>query len=239
MQEGGPDVKEAQKIQRDRFKYAKTKYLTLDATAKARWAAANPEYHSYLFGYNFFMLEGLLGGGPEKYPQMIKSIQVIKQTMSKTGNTGFACNAVDPAKTVILINGNSQKYANVQRGEDTITDGGTNNHALSPEVDPGICEVIVKGSGGRVTVDVQEGTGSGLGDTAEPYASALTAAQLTVKMINTESAITAGYSWEVIEHVEATVYPVLVSIAAELVTLAWPIPPDVDADISITVVEYL
>lgn len=235
MQEGGPGVRPAQKVQRDRFKYAKNKYALLNATDRARWVAANPEYHSYLFGYNFFMLEGLMGGGPVEFPQMIKSIQVVKKSMAAAGNTTFTISTVDPLKCVVLIAGNSQKYANVQRGSSTITDGGSNNHALSPNVNPAVCEVIVDGQGGKLEIAGE----SGEGDWAAPYASALIAAQLTVAMIATNITIVAGYSWQVIEHVEATVYPVLVSIAAELVTMAWAIQPSLAADVSITVVEYL
>lgn len=235
MQAGGPDVKPDQQIQRDRFSYVKKKYVPLDAATKARWAAANPVYHSYLFGYNFFMLEGLMGGGPEKYPQMIKSIQVIKQTMSKAGNTGFVCTAVDPAKTVILINGNSYISDKMQRGESSVADAGSVNIALSPNVDPTISEVRIQGTYG--SMDLAEGTG--VGEWGSPYVTALIAAQLTVAFQPLAGSHTINFSWEIIEHKAQTVYPVLVSIAAELITLAWPVAPSVDADISITVVEYL
>jgi hypothetical protein len=235
MQAGGAGVTSAQQTQRDKFSFVRGKYGLLTATAKARWAAANPEYHSYLFGYNFFMLEGLLGGGPIQYPDVIKSIQVVKKTMSKSGNTEFDIDSVDPAKCVVLIAGNSHKYANVQRGSSTITDGGSNNHALSPSVDPDVCEVIVTGHGGREEIS----EGSGEGDWGSPYASALSASQLTVAMAATGMTITTGYSWQVIEHVEQTVFPVLVSIAATKVTMAWAIEPSLASDVSITVVEYL
>jgi len=235
MQEGGAGVTPGQQTQRDRFKYVKNKYVLLSAADRARWVAANPEYHSYLFGYNFFMLEGLMGGGPVEYPQMIKSIQIIKESMAAAGTTGFVINAVDPAKCVVLIAGNSQKYANIQRGSDTVADGGSNNHALSPEVNPAVCEILIQGSGGKGN-PADGGTDM---DMAAPYASALIAAQLTVAMVNVTENFTAGYSWQVIEHVEQLVYPVLVSIAAELVTMQWAIVPSLAAEVSITVVEYL
>jgi len=234
MQAGGPDVKPAQVIQRERFKYVRDKYVPLSAATKKRWKDANPEYHSYLFGYNFFMLEGLMGGGPIQTPQMIKSIQVVKETMSKTGNTGFDISAVDPAKTVILINGNSYIADKVQRGTNTVPSGGTRNIALSPSVDLLISEVKLHGEIGRMTID----EGAGEGDWAAPYVHALTASQLTVGIVSGIYGI-SNFSWEIIEHKAQTVYPVLVSIAAELVTLAWAVAPSVDADISITVVEYL
>ncbi len=235
MQAGRPDETPTQRIQRDRFRYVVQKYSLLSNTDRVRWVDANPEYHSFLYGYNFFMLEGLMGAGPTEYPQMIKSIQVVKVSMAIGGNTNFAINTVDPLKCVVLIAGNSQKYANVQRGSSTIADGGSNNHALSPNVNPDICEVLINGQAGALEIS----GGDGQGDWAAPYASALAVAQLTVAMVATGSTFTSGYSWQVIEHVEATVYPVLVSIAAELVVMAWAIPPSIAADITITVVEYL
>ncbi len=235
MQAGKADEKTGQKIQRARFRYVVGKYKLLSAAERARWVAANPEYNSFLYGYNFFMLEGLMGGGPNKYPQMIKSIQVIKATMSKSGNTGFVCAAVDPAKTVILINGNSFVSDKIQRGNTSVADGATVNIALSPDVDPAISEVLLNGAIGRSEVD----GGAGEGEWGAPYVSALIAAQLSVSLRSMSFAQTSYFSWQIIEHKAQTVYPVLVSIAAELITMAWPVSPTVDAEISITVVEYL
>lgn len=235
MQAGGSDETPEQRTLRDRFRYVVAKYNPLDATTKARWAAANPEYHSYLFGYNFFMLEGLMGGGPVQSPQMIKSIQVIKQSMSKTGNTGFAISAVDPAKTVILINGNSFISDTVQRFSGAADDNTEVTKNLSPNIDLAITEVKVSGNAGAQSVS--EGSGDGTWSTW--YVSFLSASQVKIKLVNLWSISLFGYFIEVIERKAQTVYPVLVSIAAELITLGWPVAPSVDADISITVVEYL
>ncbi len=185
MQAGKADEKAGQKIQRARFRYVLNKYALHSPAGKARWAAANPEYNSFLFGYNFYMLEGLQGGGPDKFPQMIKSIQVIKDTMSKTGNTGFVIAAVDPAKTVILINGNSFVSDKIQRGNSSVADGATVNIALSPSVDPAISEVTLNGAIGRSEVDA----GSGEGEWGAPYVSALIAAQLTVTLRSITSTV--------------------------------------------------
>jgi len=233
MQEGGPDVKAAQKIQRDRFKYAKTKYLTLDATAKARWAAANPEYHSYLFGYNFFMLEGLIGGGPVQYPQMIKSIQVHKAEVPTTGTKSFAITAVDPDKTVILIQGSARKVPKVIRGSGSVATGGS-TLSLGDTIDQDKCTVKLDGNGAKE----QSVDQSFWNIPCEPYVSSLSATQIGIAWsITPDNAATIG--WEVTEHVEGAVHPVLVSIAAEAVVIDWAEVPDAAADVSITVVEYL
>jgi len=234
-QEGGRAVSPGQITQRDKFKLVKNKYATIDAATKQRWVDANPEYKSYLYGYNFFMMEGLTGGGTLEYPQMIKSIQVIKESVPTTGTKSFSISTVDPVKTVVMIQGNSVKWASIQRGSSSVTDGGSNNHALSPSVDPSVCEVIVNGQGGSMEIS----DGSGEGDWAAPYASALSSSQLTVAMVATGMTIVAGYSWQVIEHKEAIIYPVLVSVAANAVVIDWATVPSMAADVSITVVEYL
>ena len=235
MQEGGANVKAAQRIQRDRFKYAKNHYALLSASDKARWAAANPEYHSYLFGYNFFMLEGLMGGGPVQYPQMIKSIQVVKEEVPTTGNKSFTISEVDPAKCVVLIQGNSYISDTVQRHSGSVADDTETVIGLSPNVDPAITEVIVSGSGGFE--DISEGSGSGKwGDFVCSY---LSASQVKVKLAALPAGGTYDYHVELIEHKAQTIYPVLVSIAAEAVVIDWAKVPSVAADVSITVVEYL
>lgn len=235
MQAGGADVKPAQVIQRDRFIYAKNKYAELDATARARWAAANPEYHSYLFGYNFFMLEGLLGGGPTQYPQMIKSIQVVKEEVPTTGTKTFVISAVDPAKVVVLIQGNSFISDTVQRFSGADNDNTEVTKALSPNVDLTITEVRVRGGGGGMEIS----DGGGEGYWGDWYCSYLSASQVKIKLANLYSVETFGYFIEVIERKAQTIYPVLVSIAAEAIVIDWAKVPSVAADVSITVVEYL
>jgi len=234
MQAGGTSVSSAQKVQRERFIYVRNKYIPLSAEVKARWKDANPEYKSYLFGYNFFMLEGLSGGGPVQYPQMIKSIQVVKDLIPTTGTKSFAISTVDPTKCVVLIQGNSYISDKVQRGSNHVVQGSSVNISLSPSIEVGIAEVIIHGDTGYLSVD----EGSGEGNWRTPYASGLTTSQLTVSL-------PAGYgldcyfSWEIIEHKAQTVYPVLVSIAANAVIMDWALVPSVPAYVSITVVEYL
>lgn len=235
MQAGGSGVSPAQVANRAKFNLVKERYALLDATAKARWAAANPEYHSYLFGYNFFMLEGFLGGGPIQYPDVIKSIQIVKAEVPTTGTKSFAISAVDPDKCVVLIQGNSYISDTVQRGTGTVSSGSSVNCALSPNIDPAISEVRLQGEIG--IMELSEGSGEGTWRT--PYVTALIAAQLTVALQTVEAGSTCSFSYEVIEHKAQTVYPVLVSIAAEAVVIDWALVPSVAADVSITVVEYL
>lgn len=235
MQNGGRGVSVGQRIQRDRFLYVLGKYHLLSEEAKERWRQSVAERGGYLFWYNFFVLEGLMGGGPPEYPVMIKSIQIVKESVPVTGGKVFTISEVDPAKCVVMLQGASQKWLKIQRGASTIIDGGTNNHGLSPNVLPAVCEVLIQGQGGKMEIS----GGDGEGDWASPYAFALTASQLTVKMIATGMTMTAGYSWQVIEHKEQAIFPVLVAIAAEAVTVDWAIVPDIAAEVTITVVEYL
>ena len=230
----GRAVSPSQKVQRDRFLYVKNKYRPLSKAVKTRWKDANPEYASYLFGYNFFMLEGLMGGGPVQYPQMIKSIQVLKDTVPTTGGKSYAITTVDPAKVVVLIQGNSYISDKVQRGVKTVDQNTTTNIALSPSVDIAISEVRIQGEVGKQEIS----EGSGEGNWAAPYVHALITSQLTV-------GLSAGlypscrFSWEVIEHKAQTIYPVLVSVAANAVNIDWAKVPSTGAAVSITVVEYL
>ena len=232
---GHPSPK--QRAQRARFLIAEGNFAGVDWPTRQRWYAAAPEWGSFLWYYNFFIMSSLTGNAniPSGGAGMIKSIQVVKEEVPTTGEKAFPINAVDPAKTVVMIYGNSYISDKIQRGSSTIADGGTNNHALSPEVEPAISEVKISGSGGTIIGD-PEGSN---GDFAAPYASALIAAQLTVKMIDVTFGFSAGYSWEVIEHKAQTIYPVIVSIAAEVVTIDWSKVPSVAADVSIIVIEYI
>lgn len=234
MQAGGPDVKPAQIIQRDRFIYAKNKYALLSAADKLRWKNANPEYSSYLFGYNFFMLEGLMGGGPTQYPQMIKTIQVLKASVPTTGGHTFTLNpTIDGGKGVVLIQGSARKVPKVLRGSGSIATGGS-TLAIGDTIDPDKCTVRLFGN------SFQERGGNGAAWMAlpEPYVSSLSTTQIGIAWSNTPTAA-ADVSWEITEHLEGTVHPVLVSISNTQVAVDWAEVPDAAAEVSITVVEYL
>lgn len=237
MQAGGSGETPAQRIQRNRFKTIRDNFHTLSQADKERWYAAMPEYSSLLWYYNYFIMSGLSGNADitDGGAGVIKSIQFVKEEVPTTGGKSYTINAVDPTKTVVMMFGNSFIADKVQRGSSTIADGGTNNHVLSPVVDPVISEIRINGSGGNMFGDLD----NIYGDWGAPYASALIAAQLTVKMVATNAPFTAGYSWEVIEHKAQTIYPVITSIAAEAVVIDWSKVPSVAADISIIVIEYI
>jgi len=234
MQAGGSGVKPAQKVQRDRFIYVKNKYALLTAADKARWVAANPEYHSYLYGYNFFMLEGLMGGGTVEYPQMIKSIQVMKASVPTTGGHAFTLPVeVDSAKTVVMIQGSAIKVPLVLRGSGSIATGGTTLN-IGTTVDPDKCTVKLFGT----SEQYDEVGGYPYAWSVYPYVSSLSATQIGIAWSTTPE-IAATVSWEITEHFEGVVHPVLVSVTNTTVTIDWAETPDAAADVSITAVEYL
>ena len=238
MQEGKTGVHKGQIAQRARFKEVIQNFRGVSAAERARWYAAEPPWSSFLWYYNYFIMSGLAGNANVEQggAGVIKSIQFVSKSIPTGGNEAVAINAVDPAKTVVMLFGNSYISDTVQRGSSTITDGGSNNHALSPNVDPAISEVKINGQGGNM--QIQE-SGEGAGDWAAPYASALIAAQLTVAMIATTETINSGYSWEVIEHKSQTVYPYVQTIAAEQINISWPVVPSVAAIIGAIVIEYI
>ena len=237
MQEGGRGVSTKQNEQRARFKNIRDNFATLSQAERQRWYDNMPPWASFLWYYNYFIMSGLAGNADWKDGGfgVIKSIQFVKETVQVGGNKTFVINTVDAAKSVVMMFGNSYISDKVQRGFSSIVDGGTNNHALSPEVDPAISEVKISGQGGYM----ETAAGDGQGDWCAPYASALIAAQLTVKMISVALTVTVGYSWEIIEHKAQTVYPVIDSIAATAVVISWSNTPSVPADVTIIVIEYI
>lgn len=176
-----------------------------------------------------------MGGGPPEYPVMIKSIQVVKESIPVTGGKIFTISEVDPAKCVVMLQGASQKWLKIQRFTGEAPDGTEVTKNLSPNVDPAVCEVKVFGSAG--VMEISEGSGYGRwGDWVCSY---LSASQVKIKMHDIYGPDSYPYYIEVIEHKEQTIFPVLVSIAAEAVTIDWAIVPDIAAEVTITVVEYL
>jgi len=237
MQENGPGVHAGQIAQRARFKEAIQNFKGVSAATRARWYAAEPPWSSFLWYYNYFIMSSLAGNAnvDQGGVGVIKSIQFVSKSIPTAGDEAITITTVDPAKTVVMLFGNSYISDKVQRGSDTIIDGGSNNHALST-IDTAIAEVIISGSGGASSAG--EG-GAGSGDWADPYASALTTTQLTVSMVATGETINCGYNWQVIEHKAQTVYPYVKSIAATSVTLSWPVTPSIAAVIGAIVIEYI
>jgi primase-polymerase (primpol)-like protein len=61
MQEGGKHVRQSQINQRERFKSVVSQFNNEDMSARSRWYEAEPEYSSFLWYYNYFILSGLSG----------------------------------------------------------------------------------------------------------------------------------------------------------------------------------
>ena len=237
MQEGGTGVHAGQKAQRARFKTAMADFRGVSSTERARWYAAEPPWSSFLWYYNYFIMSSLAGNANVKDGGIgvIKSIQYVSKSIPTAGNEAITIAAVDPAKTVVMLFGNSYISDKVQRGTNQVSRNSTVNIALSPNIDTAIAEVILKGAGGRMDLDA----GTGTGEWADPYVSALTTSQLTVGWQDVALADPCKFSWEIIEHKSQTVYPYVKTIAAAAITLSWPVTPSVAAIIGATVIEYI
>lgn len=232
---GRPSPK--QKAQRDRFNIAVGNFAGVDWPGRQRWYAAMPEWGSLLWYYNYFIMSSLGGNAniADGGAGMIKSIQFVKEEVPTTGGKAYAINAVDPAKTVVMMFGNSFISDLIQSHFGTIGQGATVNIGLSPNVDPDIAEVKVFGGGGYQ--EIAEGSGSGTwGDVV---VSALVAAQVSIKLTGIPGLDPVPYAVQVIEHKAQTIYPVIVSVAAEVVNIDWAKEPTVPADISLIVIEYI
>jgi len=237
MQEGGKGVHAGQITQRARFKKAIQDFKGVSTANRARWYAAEPPYSSFLWYYNYFIMSSLAGNANVKDGGIgvIKSIQYVSKSIPTAGNEAITIAAVDPAKTVVMLFGNSYISDKVQRGTNQVSRNSTVNIALSPNIDTAIAEVILKGAGGRMDLDA----GTGTGEWADPYVSALTTSQLTVGWQDVALADPCKFSWEIIEHKSQTVYPYVKTIAAEAITLSWPVTPSVAAVIGAIVIEYI
>ena len=237
MQEGGIGVHAGQKTQRARFKTAMADFRGVSSTERARWYAAEPPWSSFLWYYNYFIMSSLAGNANVKDGGIgvIKSIQYVSKSIPTGGDEAITIAAVDPAKTVVMLFGNSYISDKVQRGTNQVSRNSTVNIALSPNIDTAIAEVILKGAGGRMDLDA----GTGTGEWADPYVSALTTSQLTVGWQDVALADPCKFSWEIIEHKSQTVYPYVKTIAAEAITLSWPVTPSVAAVIGAIVIEYI
>lgn len=237
MQEGGRGVSAKQNAQRARFKIIKEKFATLSPTERARWYDNMPPWASFLWYYNYFIMSGLAGNAnPEQGGAgVIKSIQFVKETVLVGGAKTFTINEVDPAKTVVMMFGNSYISDKIQRGQTSVAQDSTVNIVLSPTVDIAISEVILRGSIGRMDI----GEGSGTGRWSEPYVVSLAAALLVVGLQANPLAANCEFSWQIVEHKAQTVFPVIDSIAAEAVVISWANTPTVAADVTLIVIEYI
>lgn len=232
---GRPSPK--QKTQRARFDVAIQKFNATSWPDRQRWYDAMPPWGSLLWYYDYFILSALMGDAYLNSGGLgvIKSIQVVKESVPTTGGKAFAISTVDPAKTVVMLYGNSFISDTIQSFFGSINDNQEITKALSPNVDPTITEVRVQGAGGTMSLDA--GTGEGTwGDVAATY---LSASQVKVKLPDFIHDGSCQYSIQVIEHKAQTIFPVIVSIAAEVITIDWAKVPSVAADVSIIVIEYI
>jgi hypothetical protein len=109
-QDGGPDVSAGQVAQRARFKTAMANFRAVGPTERARWYAAAPIWHSFLWYYNYFIMSSLVGNAniSEGGVGVIKSIQFKTMSIGAgTAEGSVAITAVDPAKSVVMLYGNS------------------------------------------------------------------------------------------------------------------------------------
>jgi len=223
--------------QQARFKKAILLFHDADEATRQRWYANRPIWGSFLWYYNYFVMSGLAGNAniPSGGAGVIKSIQIVKEEVPTTGTKSFTIDTVDPAKCVVMIQGNSYISDTVQRFSGVGNDNTEITKDLSPNVNPAITEVKIRGAGGAM--EISEGYGEGYwGDW---YCSYLSASQVKIALVNLYTTLLFGYYIEVIERKAQTIYPVLVSIAAEAVVIDWALVPSVAADVSITVIEYI
>jgi len=113
MQTKGGNPTAKQKEQRLRFIEATKKFADVDEGTRERWYAAMPEYHSLLWYYNYFIMSSLNGNADisDGGAGVIKSIQFKQISMpAGTGEGSVAITSIDPAKSVVMLYGNSFTY---------------------------------------------------------------------------------------------------------------------------------
>lgn len=110
MKSGGSHVTQKQEKQRERFNTAKDLFAGVDTETRERWYEAAPPWGSFLWYYDYFIMSALVGNADQQHGGVgvIKSIQF--KTISIPAGTGegeVAISEVDPAKTVVMLFGNS------------------------------------------------------------------------------------------------------------------------------------
>jgi hypothetical protein len=237
MQEGGKGVSPAQLAQRARFKQAIGQFKTLTGAQRQRWYENEPPWGSFLWYYDYFILSALMGDANAQQGGhgVIKSIQMVKQSVPTTGGSSFSIDTVDPNKTVVMLYGNSYISDLIQRGANVVSNNSYVDIGLSPNIDTDIAEVSINGEGGRE--EISEGSGDGAW--GKPYVDTLSASNLRVRLQDLGRTMSINFSWEIIEHKSQTIYPVITSIGANAIGIDWAKEPSVAADVSIIVIEYI
>lgn len=232
-QAGGPDESAGQAAQRTRFKTVMTNFASLSPAERTAWYDAMPQWHSLLWYYNYFVMSSLLGNAniDQGGSGVIKTIQNAKASVPTTGTKVFTLvTTVDATKTVVMIQGSARKVPRVIRGSGSVGTGGSTLN-LGATVDPAKCTTVLTGSN-------WQNNDPSPSPTCEPYQSALSTTQISIAWpITVTQAATVGF--EVTEHVEGSIQPVIVSVSNTQVTIDWAEIPDAAADASITVIEYI
>lgn len=231
MQGGAADETPAQRAQRAKFTLVKNKYATLSAAQKLRWKDANPEYKSFLFGYDFFIMEGLSGGGPPDFAQMIKTIQVQTAEVPKDANKTFTLvTPVDATRTVVMIAGSARKLPHAYRGSGSVATGGAKLN-IGDTVLPIRCTVELDGAS---HLSIAPGQSVPI----HPVLTDLGTTQLDITWSVTPD-VAAVIGFEIVQHFEGVILPILVSVSNTEVVVKWAELAATAADVSITVIEYL
>lgn len=119
---GHPATK--QKAQRARFLTAISDFANVDEATRQRWYAAMPEWGSFLWYYNYFIMSSLTGNAniPQGGAGMIKSIQFKTIAMPAGAGEGqVAIDAVDINKSVVMLYGNSYTWSEAEQWAMSVT----------------------------------------------------------------------------------------------------------------------
>lgn len=237
MQEGGKGVHTAQKEQRERFKKAQVLFRGTSSADRSRWYAAEPPWSSFLWYYNYFIMSSLMGNADisEGGAGVIKSIQYVSKSIPTGGDEAITIATVDPAKTVVMLFGNSYISDKIHHYDGIVADGVETTINLSPSIDPSIAEVILTGAGGSMELSA----GDGEGRWGNFFITEILAASIKIKLQDLSSAQQFGYSLDIIEHKTQTVYPYVKTIAAGAITISWPVTPSIASIIGAQVIEYI
>lgn len=114
---GHPSTK--QRIQRGRFIGAKDRFADVDWPTRQRWYAAAPEWGSFLWYYNYFIMSDLSGNADIEHGGVgvIKSIQFKTIAIPAGAGEGqVAITAVDPDKSVVMLYGSSYSWQQLNGG---------------------------------------------------------------------------------------------------------------------------
>ena len=97
MQAGKPGETQKQRTQRQYFRDSISKFKALSTAEKQRWYDTMPPWSSYLWYYNWFMLNGVpnLWGVVPGGAAILKSLQHLAATIATGGSTVSIPTAVD------------------------------------------------------------------------------------------------------------------------------------------------